>query len=138
MSEGLDTVRAEAASARDLPAGAERFLTGVSVEQIETAADALAQLAAATTTQERAKVDPLTSLFQNMTAAKADRQRHLVAALHRPSPQPRDGQGRFTPRAGFDGGARGPMPQRPSPEQAHNETVVQLAGLSRMFGGGSF
>ena len=72
--------------------------------------------------------------------AKKQRQRELLKALHpdpAPEPQPRDAQGKFASKPGLDGGARRQLAQPQQPEQAHDETVLALARLSK-FGQSGF
>jgi hypothetical protein len=128
MSEGLEAIRAEVASAHGLDARALPFITGSSLEEIESSATALAKLV--DTSRVRREEEP-TDLLTAARAERVERKRELAALLTRPSPQPRDHTGRFAARGGFDGGARAPALARANPEAEHSATVARLISESR-------
>jgi hypothetical protein len=130
----LDEVRAAICRAHELPDQVASLLQGESIDELETSAARLAELLAAREPEpepEPEPADPLAAALANRGAAKRQRQRQLMAALHGQPTQPRDDQGRFV-SGGFGGGARRPVPEPKSPEQAHDEVVLQLAQLSKL------
>jgi hypothetical protein len=133
--DDLDQARRAVAEVHGLDETAAGFLTGRTIEELETAANELAELVAANRGQAPEQVDPLTEALQSGPALKAARQRALVQALHRRPEQPRDERGRY---AGFDGGARRSTPQPQSPVEAHDELIVTLSQFSRVYSGGQF
>lgn len=136
MSELDAELREFVAAEHGLPERAVMFLDGPTVDEVETQAAMLARLLGASGAGEPERTQPLADLFANTGAEKARRQRALVEALHgRPGRQPRDERGRYAASSsGFDGGARTPVPVPRSPEEQHNETILQLAWLSRVYG----
>lgn len=138
MNDELAELRREIAAARGLGPDAVPFLRGQTLHEIEASADALAKLFHAGSGGEQQSPDPLAYALAN---ADADKQRHRrdLVDLVTGRARRRDEQGRFTARAaGFDGGARRTVPTHISPEQAHNETILQLARLSRISGAGGW
>jgi hypothetical protein len=127
----LEALRVEVAVAHGLGMNAAAFLDGATVEEIEAQAVNLARLVAA----ERKEEQPHPLALALDPAERARRKRQLTELFTTGPRQARDERGRFASR-GFDGGARMSLPVRKSPEQAHDELIVQLAGLSRTFGGG--
>jgi hypothetical protein len=137
MSE-IEELRAAVADAYRLPRGSEAFLAGTTVDELEENASRFANLLGTTHEQkpkpnpDPAQGDPLGHILAHHHTEKHRRQRALVAALHGRPEQPRDATGRFV--AGFDGGARAPFPQRRSPEEEHDEVILDLARLAQMYG----
>lgn len=128
MTDHLDELRHEIAAIHGLNEDAIQFLTGETLTGIEASALALVKLGA------RREPQPPTGPF-TPGPEKAARQRQLLAALHgHPAPE-RDERGRYTAstRAGFDGGARTPVPARRNPEADHNALLAQLTQVSRTF-----
>jgi hypothetical protein len=143
MSDDLDQVRRDVAALRRLPAGSEKFLTGENVEAIENQAIALRRLVEGHRSQEPAQAgdpeeaagDPLRNILANAHTEKHRRHHAILQALgHRRPDQPRDAGGRFAPTAGFDGGARMPLPQPSDPVADHNDLVAEMSKVSRTFG----
>ena len=89
------TGQVEASGRKD----ATRFLTGVTLEEIEAQADRLVRLGAVA----RPSQEPALDLSTTARAAKAERRRGLLAVLTGRSEQPCDSAGRYVSR-GFDGG----------------------------------
>jgi hypothetical protein len=118
MSEPLDALRAEVAAGHGLPAGAESFLTGSTLEEIEAEADALVKVLGASERQPEPEpaLDPITAALRQ----KQQKRQQLVAAVIGRRQQPRDRQGRFT--VSFDGGARQPVPP---PPPTHGEYLTE-------------
>lgn len=134
MSEGpLDQLKAELVQDRGLPDGAVSFLSGSSVAELEASADALIKvLGSHVQPAPEASANP----FTTARAAKAERQRALLAAFIGRSGQPRDAGERYA-RSGFDGGARQPVPAPRDAEREHSELVSLLAYQSKL-GHGDF
>jgi hypothetical protein len=108
LTDDLHEVRSEVAAGRGLDARAAGLLTGTTLEEIETSADALVKLIdARRVRQDQEPPDMLTAA----RTEQARRKQELTARLTRRSPQPRDELGRYASRARtFDGGARRPVP----------------------------
>ena len=152
----VDDVRLEVcreiAALHGLDERAATFFAGTTVAEIETSATQLAQLLGTSKPDpqplqpEEQKLGTLADFVAATQAGKRERQRQLVAWLHldpqQPQPQDRDAQGRFANArasgSSFDGGARRPLLERQTtPEQDHNEAVLQLARLAKL-GGSQF
>ena len=129
---GIDALRGEIAEQHGLDPRAATLLTGETIGKLEHSADELAKLVDAHSRQAPgAEADPITEAL----ASKAVSKRRLLATITGRHPQPRDQRGRF---AGFDGGARQPVPEPPDRVRDHDELVAQMARLRRTFGGGDF
>jgi hypothetical protein len=129
LSEGLDQIRSEVAADRGLPADAVSFMTGGTLAEVEASADALVHLLG--TSHDEPAQEPTTDPFATARAAKAERQRALLAAFTGRSEPTRDAAGRYA-RSGFDGGARSPIPSRADPRHEHDELIVRLAARSKL------
>jgi hypothetical protein len=136
VSEQLaDDVRSAVAEQHGLPEAAVGFLVGDTLEELETSAGQLAELLSSH------QADPEPEPGQELTdvlasdpaAAKAAKHAAVVRALHGPPEQPRHPQtGQFVSRPSLDGGARQPAAAAPpSPEDAHNRFVAELAAASK-------
>lgn len=141
MSVHNAEVRQFVAAEQGLDAEAAEFLAGSTVSELEANAAALAKLLGTAAAQEPEPAPRPPDPFSGAAERKAARQRDLVRSLHG-GQQQRDEHGRFVSPsrasgAGFDGGARGGLPLRRSPEQEHNELVAQMASVSRTYRFGS-
>jgi hypothetical protein len=129
-SADLEALRRLAATEHGLPPEATGFLTGSTLTELDESAAALAKLLGESRDPEptAAPAGP----FADMAGDRARRKAEL-AAIFTGRPKPRDERGRFK-STGWDGGARTPVPIHPSPEQAHNELVLQMARISQTLG----
>jgi hypothetical protein len=136
MSAELDSLRIDIAATRGLGADAAKFLDGTTLAEIESQADALAQVIGAS--GERCEHDDVAGadVFTIALQEKARRKATLAALFSGRAAQPRDDAGRYARATSFDGGARQPIPAAKSPEQAHGELIGQLAALRRIYDGG--
>lgn len=130
MSPVPEAVRYQVAAARGLSEDAASFLTGESVEELEHSADALAKLLGAGDDHGDQAMTAEADLFRNPPAAKAERQRRLLALFAGPTPRPRDASGRYAATGSFDGGAQPAKLTARAPE-SHSETVLRLAAESK-------
>jgi hypothetical protein len=118
-----------------LPPSAASLISGSTLAELESSAQALAELVAARVpdTEQAPEQNPLVAAFA--PGLKRARQRALVEMLHPTSQRPRDPRtGQFAPgrSISFDGGARTPTPTQESPLVAHDRVVAELAALSRL------
>ena len=124
----LDALREHLAAARGLPAGASQFVTGSTLDQIESSASALAELIGSRRVQESEPTDPIAGLFTRSATEKAAHQAAVIQAVHGPQPQARDEQGRYASVSSFDGGAR---ENPPPPPQSHEALVDRRLAQSQ-------
>jgi hypothetical protein len=114
VSSDWDRVCAEVAADHGLPAGAESFLTGSTLDEIEAEADALVKVLGASERQPEPTLDPISEALRQ----KQRKRQQLLAAITGRREQPRDRQGRYV---SFDGGARQPVP---GPPPTHDEYLT--------------
>jgi hypothetical protein len=129
MSEMLDEVRKAVATDRGLPDGAEAFVSGTSLAELEASADALSRLVASHSRPERSEPQ---DLFVRTRAEKAERQRTILAMFTGRGPQARNDLGQFSSRGSFDGGARQPVAAPRDAEQEHGKLIGHLAAESKL------
>jgi hypothetical protein len=135
MSDGIDELRVDLARERGLPDTAASFLQGRTVAEVEAQAGTLVALLGKTRAAREPEPAPAPNPFAIATAQK-ERKRAVLALFTGRASQPRDAKGRY---AGFDGGARQPVPERASdPERDHGELVAQIVRLRRIFGVSDF
>ena len=129
----LEAIRFQIASARGLLSAAAKFLAGSNLVELEESASAFQRLLSAHAEPSEPEAVAPTNLLADARAAKTARSRAIIEMFSgSPAGQPRDERGRY---AGFDGGARRPIPVRASPEREHGDVVLGLARLRALRGG---
>jgi hypothetical protein len=132
-----DDVRAEVLATHGLPEGAGAFLTGETIDELETSARQLGQLMKEHGHQAKGFTNPVDPQHSDPVAtalhANQERQRQRAQTILG-RPRPRDERGQFVARGGgFDGGARPLAPARPrDPAAEHNRAVGQLANRATL------
>ena len=119
--------------------GAESFLRGDTLAEVEASAVQLKKLLG--TQHEHNTEAPVVdeqetapNLYAAAATGKAERQRALVNLLTGRAPQPRDERGRFT-TGGFDGGARQRLPP---PPESHGSWLTRILRSRAADSGGEF
>lgn len=132
----LQALRLEIGAGYGLNERESAFLTGVSFQEIEASAQALAGLVASHGRRDEQQ-SPTPNVLEVALAEKAERKRRLAALFTGRSVQARDATtGRFV-SGGFDGGARrAALPPPRNAEREHVQTLSTLISRSRLGGRG--
>jgi hypothetical protein len=141
--DALEQLRVEIAQEHGLGRDGAQFLTGTTLQEIETQAAQLRKVLDAGGPQREPEPVAPTNLLAELRAERLARKRALAEMLTGRS-QPRDEAGRFVSSAGsvrtgpFDGGARGTPVVASDPLREHDQLVAGLIAARRIFGGSDF